>query len=367
MKILISDIIHHLQTLAPLTYAESFDNVGLLTGDANWEAKGVLVTLDTLEEVVDEAIAKNCNFIVSFHPIIFNGLKSLTGKNYVERTVIKAIQNNIAIYALHTALDNQKWGVSGKMAEILGLKNLKVLVPQSQIIKKLITYVPQASAEIVRKALFEAGAGYIGNYSECSFNIAGMGTYLPNEFANPSIGEIGKLQMESETQIGVFYEKHLENKVLKVLFSTHPYEEVAYEITTLDNVHQNIGMGVVGEWEQATTEVGLMQLLKDKFNLQNIRHSKLTHRKIKKVALLGGSGSFALKNAMAAGADAYVSADFKYHEFYGAENRILITDIGHYESEQFTKILILEIIQKKFPTFAVQISETNTNPIFNYH
>lgn len=367
MNIHIFDIIQKLESKAPLHYAESFDNVGLLTGNPNWEVSGVLITLDTIEAVVDEAIDKNCNLIVSFHPIIFNGLKSLTGKNYVERTVIKAIQHNIAIYAIHTALDNQKWGVSGKMAEILALKNLKVLVPQTQIIKKLTTYVPQATAENVRNALFRAGAGSIGNYSECSFNMAGIGTYLPNEFAHPSIGKIGKLHSESETQISVYFEKHLENKILKALFTTHPYEEVAYEVSTLDNVHKNIGMGIVGEWEQEISENEFLNVLKEKFKLQNIRHSQLNDKKIKKVALLGGAGSFALKDAIDEKADAFVSADFKYHEFYGAENCILIADIGHYESEQFTKNLILEIIQKKFPTFAVHISKTNTNPVFNYH
>lgn len=360
-------LIQHLETLAPLHYAENFDNVGLLTGNPEWEVSGVLVTLDTLESVVEEALAKKCNVIVSFHPIIFNALKSLTGKNYVERTVIKAIQNNIAIYALHTALDNQKWGVSGKMASVLGIENHNVLVPQKQIIKKLTTYVPQAHAEQVRKALFNAGAGYIGNYSECSFNSSGIGTYLPNEMAHPSIGEIGKLQEESETQIGVYFEKHLESKLLNALFETHPYEEVAYEVMTLDNEHQNIGMGIVGTLASAVSESDFMQLLMQKFDLKNIRHSKFIDKSIQKVAVLGGSGSFALKSAIAAGANAYVSADFKYHEFYGAENQILIADIGHYESEKFTKNLILEFIQKKFTTFAVQISETNTNPVFNYH
>lgn len=360
-------IIEHLETFAPLDYAASFDNVGLLTGNSESEVTGILVTLDTLETVVEEAIVNKCNLIVSFHPIIFSGLKSLTGKNYVERTVIKAIQNNIAIYAIHTALDNQKWGVSGKMAEILGLKNLKVLIPQSNLIKKLTTYVPQVDAERIRQALFNAGAGTIGNYSECSFNSSGIGTYLPNEFAQPSIGKIGKLQEEIEIQIGVYFEKHTEKEVLKALFETHPYEEVAYEIITMENSHQNIGMGIFGEFDHECTELEFLELLQSKFHLDNIRHSGLLKKPIRKVALLGGSGSFALKNAIAVKADAFVSADFKYHEFYKAENKLLLTDIGHYESEQFTKNLILDFILKKFTTFAVILSETRTNPVFNYH
>jgi dinuclear metal center YbgI/SA1388 family protein len=363
----IKDVINHLESLSPLQYAEGFDNVGLLTGQTDWEVKGILVTLDTLEATVDEAIAKNCNLIVSFHPIIFNGLKRLTGKTYVERTVIKAIQNNIAIYALHTALDNQKIGVSGKMAAMLGLHDVKVLIPKSETIKKLTTYVPIQNVDQVRKALFSVGAGNIGNYAECSFNSEGYGTYTANAQANPTLGEIGKWHQEPETALVVYFEKHLEAAILKALFQSHPYEEVAYEVKTLDNLNQNIGMGVYGSFENAISELEFLKRLQTTFNTTNIRHSNLLQKEIKTVALLGGSGSFALQNAKRVGAQAFVSADFKYHEFYSAEQQILIADIGHYESEQFTKNLILDLIQKKFTTFAVILSETHTNPVFNYH
>jgi dinuclear metal center YbgI/SA1388 family protein len=326
----------------------------------------VLVALDTLEATIDEAIVENCNLIISFHPIIFKGLKSITGKNYVERVVLKAIKNDIAIYATHTALDNVKNGVSGKMAEILGLENVEILVSKPNVIKKLQTYVPHDYAENIRKALFNAGAGHIGNYENCSFSAGGIGTYLPNKNANPSIGSIGKLQEESETAIGVYFEKHQESNVLKALFQVHPYEEVAYELTTLDNKHQDIGLGVYGDLAESITENEFLEMLKSKFNTTNIRHSLLLNKPIKKVALLGGSGSFALANAIGVGADAYVSADFKYHDFFGAENKLLITDIGHYESEQFTKNLLVDYLTKKFTNFAVILAKTNTNPIFNY-
>ncbi len=326
-----------------------------------------MVTLDTIETTVDEAIAKKCNVIVSFHPIIFKGLKSITGRSYVERTIIKALKNDIAIYAIHTALDNRKWGVSGKMAEVLGLSDLKVLVPKSQTLKKLTTFIPVDDVEKVRQALFAAGAGDIGNYSECSFNVPGTGTYLPNEQANPVIGQRGVLQQEPETAVTVYFETHLESRILNTLFQAHPYEEVAYEVLTLDNQHQNIGMGIVGEFKNALSETEFLALVKKTFHTTNIRHSALLNKSVKKVALLGGSGSFALKNALSARADAYISADFKYHDFFGAENRILITDIGHYESEQFTKNLIVDKIQKKFTNFASVLSETQSNPIYNYH
>ncbi len=362
----IQEVLHYIEELAPLSYAEDFDNVGLLVGNAQTKVTGVLVTLDTLEVTLDEAIAKKCNLIVSFHPIIFSGLKSLTGRNYVERVVLKAIKHDIAIYATHTALDNVKKGVSGKMADVLGLENQKVLVPKKGNIKKLTTYIPANDAEQLREALFVAGAGNIGNYEHCSFSTGGIGTYLPKENANPSVGQVGKLQQESETEVMVYFEAHQEKTVLKALFSNHPYEEVAFEIKTLDNENHHVGLGIYGEFSKPIEEVEFLKLLKKEFNTTNVRHSAFLNKKIKTVAVLGGSGSFALKNAIGVGADAYVSADFKYHEFFGAENRILIADIGHYESEQYTKKLLVEYLTKKFTNFAIILAETKTNPIYNY-
>ncbi len=369
---IIQQITDYIEKLAPLDYAEDFDNVGLLVGDYQTQVSGVLITLDTLEKTVDEAIFKNCNLIVSFHPIIFGGLKKLNGTNYVERVVIKAIKNNIAIYAMHTALDNSFYGVSAKMCEVLGLINYHNLIPQKGNIKKLTTYVPQKNAEKLRNSLFDAGAGNIGNYDHCSFNIIGEGTYCGNENSNPIIGEKGILQTEKEICINVIFEKHLEKNLLKSLFKNHPYEEVAYEIISLDNVHQNIGMGMVGELLEEMDIDDFFKLLKDKFHLQAIRHSNTGNKKIKKVAVLGGSGSFAIDHAKRAGADIFITADLKYHDFYKAENQIVLVDIGHYESEQFTKNLLMDYLTKKFTNFApalpegtIILSENNTNPI-NY-
>lgn len=359
----IQDVTNYLETLAPLHYAEDFDNVGLLVGDYSTEVTGILVSLDTLEAVVDEAIEQNCNLIVSFHPIIFSGLKKLNGKNYVEKTVIKAIRNNIAIYSMHTALDNSYKGVAAAMADKLSLQDKRVLLPKSGLIKKLTTYVPNKNADTVRRALFEAGAGAIGNYDNCSFNLKGLGTFLGNADANPTIGTKGVLQQESETYISVVFEKHLERKVIKALFDSHPYEEVAYEIITTDNTHQNIGMGMLGQLAEAEAPSDFLEKLKEIFNLKSIRHSEMLDISIKKVAVLGGSGSFAINAAIQAAADIYISADFKYHDFFKAENRIILADIGHFESEQFTKNLLADYLTKKFRNFAVVLSKTNTNPI----
>jgi dinuclear metal center YbgI/SA1388 family protein len=362
---IIKNITDYLEELAPLQYAEGFDNVGLLVGNYNTELTGVLVTLDTLENIVDEAITKKCNLIVSFHPIIFSGLKKINGNNYIERVILKAIKNDIAIYAIHTALDNSFKGVSAKMAEVLGLANTKVLIPKQGFIKKLTTYVPKKDAEKVRTALFKVGAGAIGNYNNCSFNMDGVGTYKGNENTNPTLGKKGKLHKENETFISVIFETHLEKNLLSTLFKVHPYEEVAYDIVTTDNTHQHIGMGMVGELINPMIEKQFLSFVKEKFNLHGIRHSKLLGKTIKKVAVLGGSGSFAIEAAKSSDTDIYISADFKYHEFYKAENQLVLADIGHYESEQFTKDLLVDYLTKKFRNFAIVLSEKNTNPI-NY-
>lgn len=360
----IKEVTDLVEKIAPLHYAEDFDNVGLLVGNPLEKVSGILVTLDTLEETVDEAISKNCNLIMSFHPIIFKGLKKLNGNGYVERTVLKAIKNNIAIYATHTALDNSKVGVSGKICEVLGIQNPKVLLPKTGIIKKLITYVPESNADEVRNTLFNAGAGAIGNYDACSFNASGIGTYKGNELANPTIGKRGLLHKESEICIQMVFESKDENNILKTLFENHPYEEVAYEVITTSNVHQNIGMGMIGNLSESIDELTFLNFVKNTFNTGCVKHSQLLNKKIKRVAVLGGSGSFAIKNAITQKADAYISADFKYHDFFLAEEKILLVDVGHYESEQFTKNLLVEYLTKKITSFAIVLSEKSTNPIY---
>lgn len=360
---IIQDVINYLDELAPLHYAEDFDNVGLLVGNKNEKVKGVLVTLDTLESVVDEAIEKNCNLIVSFHPIIFKGLKKITGNSYVERVVIKAIQHNIAIFAIHTALDNSLQGVNDIICNTLNLKNKKILLPQQGTIKKLTTYVPINDSNALRNELFKSGAGTIGNYENCSFNIEGKGTYQGNEDSNPTKGEKGTLHTESEIQISITFQKHLESKILETLFEHHPYEEVAFEVTTLDNYNQTIGMGMLGELENEMKTGDFLDFLKQKMNVSCIRHSKLIKKTIKKIAVLGGSGSFAIQAAKSANADIFITADLKYHDFFSAEDQLILADIGHYESEQFTKSVLADYLSKKFTNFAIVLSMTNTNPV----
>ncbi|NDV44592.1 Nif3-like dinuclear metal center hexameric protein [Flagellimonas sediminis] len=359
----VKDITKTLETLAPLAHAEDFDNVGLLIGDPNMTVTGLLVTLDTLENVVDEAIAKKCNLIVSFHPIIFKGLKKITGSTYVERVVLKAIRHSIAIYSMHTALDNSKIGVNAKICEVLGIKNPEILIPKKGTIKKLVTYAPVADADKVKAALFEAGAGDIGNYSDCSYSMEGVGSFKAGNLANPTKGEIGQLHFEKEAQINVIFTFEKEKNILQALFKAHPYEEVAYEVVTLENTNQDIGMGMVGTLQTEMDESDFLLHVKTKMNASVVRHSQLLNKKVKKVAVLGGSGAFAISAARGADADVFITSDVKYHQFYEAENQLVIADIGHFETEQFTKDLLVDHLTKKIPNFAVSLSESITNPI----
>lgn len=366
----IKEVTTLIETWAPLPYAEDFDNVGLLVGYPDTKVAGILIAHDALENVVDEAINDNCNLIVCFHPIIFKGIKKFNGNNYVERVVMKAIKYDIAIYAIHTALDNAFEGVNAAICNALGLEKRQILIPQKNTIKKLLTYVPVSKITEVRDALFKVGAGGIGNYDECSFTVQGIGTFNGNEYSNPTKGEKGTTQYEDEIQLGITFHKHLQSVVIKTLLKVHPYEEVAYEITTLENTNQHIGMGMIGSLSNEFSEKDFLTHVKKSLPTGCIRHSNLLEKPISKVAVLGGSGSFAIASAKRAGAQAFITADLKYHDFYQAENDILLVDVGHYESEQFTKTILAEHLTKKIANFApalaegnILISKQNTNPV----
>ena len=362
---IVKEVTDLLEELAPLENAEDFDNVGLLVGNHADEVTGILVALDTLENVIDEAVEKKCNLVVSFHPIIFSGIKKLTGATYVERTILKAIRNNISIYSMHTALDNSFLGVNAKICEVLGLENRRILIPKKGSIKKLTTYVPRSDADNLRKALWEAGAGQMGHYSHCSFSLDGTGTFKAGDQANPAKGEIGELHTEDETQVNVVFSSESKAKVLQALVKNHPYEEVAYEVYALENTHQYLGMGMLGSLGESIAEEEFIQLVKSKMQVPVVRHSAILNKPVKNIAVLGGSGAFAIEAAKKAGADVFITSDLKYHQFYSAENKILLLDIGHYESEQFTKNLLVDYLKKKIPNFAIALSESVTNPI-NY-
>jgi dinuclear metal center YbgI/SA1388 family protein len=362
---ILKNIISELEKFAPISLQETYDNCGLLTGNKEQQITGAILCLDCTEDVIEEAINRNCNLVIAHHPIVFVGLKKLNGSNYVERTIIKAIQNNIAIYACHTNLDNVKLGVNNKIAQKIGLINTQVLAPKKSIIKKIVTFVPTINLENVRTALFNAGAGNIGNYTDCSYVLEGTGSFNANENANPFVGENGKLHFEKESRLEVIFESYKEQKIIAALKENHPYEEVAYDLYNLENFNNEVGSGLIGELPIPMIENDFLNHLKIVFNLKSVKHTKFLEKKIQKVSLCGGSGSFLLKNAINLKSDIYISSDFKYHEFFDAENSILIADIGHYESEQFTPEIFYEIISNKFPTFALYLTEINTNPV-NY-
>jgi dinuclear metal center YbgI/SA1388 family protein len=359
----IKEIIQSLERLAPLSLQESYDNAGLIIGKAETECTGILTSLDVTESVVKEAVNKKCNLIVAHHPIIFKGIKKLNGENYIERTVISAIKNDVAIYAIHTNLDNIIEGVNKMIAGKLNLQNCQTLLPKRRTLEKLVTFAPVKNAAEIRNALFNAGAGAIGKYDKCSFNVEGSGTFRAGEGSDPFVGKIGEQHFENETRIEVVFPSFLQNKIITSLKEAHPYEEAAYYIQELENVQKNIGSGLVGELKSEISENELLNILKKSFKLSVIKHTAFLGKPVSKIALCGGAGDFLLFNAIAAGANVYITSDIKYHEFFDADNRILLCDIGHYESEQFTIELLTEFLQEKFHNFAVLKTEMNTNPV----
>ncbi len=361
----ISEIIHYLESIAPKQIQESYDNCGLLVGEIERDVTKALICLDVTEDVIQEAIDNNCQLIISHHPVIFKAIKKITTQNFTERILLKAIRNELAIYAIHTNLDQVDTGVNFIIAEKIGLKNTKILSPVQDILCKLVTFCPTDKAEEIRIALFKAGAGQIGLYDNCSFNSGGTGTFRASEQTNPYVGEKGKIHFEPETRIEVIFPAYTESAVISSLINVHPYEEPAYDIYPLKNNHSKIGSGMIGELENPSDEKEFLSRIKTIFRTGCIRHSKLKNKKIKRVAVCGGSGSFLISNAIAAGADIFITADIKYHDFFIADNRIVLADIGHYESEWVTKELLFSLINKKFPTFALQISEQDLNPV-NY-
>ena len=362
---LIKDITGYLESIAPLAYQESYDNSGLIVGSKDATVKKVLLTLDCTEAVVDEAIKEKCQLIIAHHPIVFSGLKKLNGKTYVERVVMKAIKHDIAIYAIHTNYDNVMNGVNAMICEKLDIIDYQILAPKRGILKKLYTFVPRTDHERVRAALFHAGAGHIGHYSETSFNASGIGTFKGDEHTNPTIGKRGKLEEVEEVKLEVIFPTYLQSRVVRALLDTHPYEEVAYDVVSLDNELDNVGSGMIGRLRNPIDELTFLKKVKKQLKAGVLKHTALLGKPIGTVAVCGGAGRFLLSDAIASKADIYITSDVKYHEFFDTEGQIVLADVGHYESEQFTPSLLYRQLSEKFPTFAFLLSKVDTNPV-NY-
>lgn len=361
----IKDIANALESIAPLKYQESYDNAGLIIGDMDLVSTGVLFSLDITEEVIEEAVTRGCNMVVAHHPLIFSGVKRVTGANHVERCIIKAIKNDIAIYAIHTNLDNVAHGVNHQICERLSIKNKKILSPKGGSLEKLVVFCPGSHADAVLEAMFAAGGGDIGEYKECSFSTQGTGSFLGKEGTNPFVGEPGIRHKEEEQRLEIVVPSSCSNAVIRAMIEAHPYEAVAYDLYPMLNKNQNIGSGMIGELEDSMGFNEFLTFLKTQMKTDCVRHTQQVSEKISKVAVCGGAGSFLLQAAIAQGADIFITGDYKYHEFFDADKRIVIADIGHYESEQFTPELLIELLTRKFPNFALHLSEINTNPI-NY-
>ncbi len=360
---IVKNLLQFLQTIAPSSLQEDYDNAGLITGNEETICAGALISLDCTEAIVQEAINKNCNLIIAHHPIVFKGLKKINGNNYVERTIIKAIKNDIAIYAIHTNLDNVLAGVNGKIAELLCLQNVQILSPKNNILQKLAVFVPKEYADKLMNALFAAGAGNIGNYSECSFRTTGTGSFTPGEGADPFSGKMGIRETGEEQKIEVIFPTCLQNDIVEAMKANHPYEEVAHDIYNLNNKYQQTGSGIIGTLAEPIGESELLMKLSNVFKLKAIKHTAFLGKKCLRIAVCGGAGSFLISHAKTAGADVYITSDIKYHEFFDAEGQMLLADIGHYESEQFTIDLLYDLLSNKFPNFALLKTGVNTNPV----
>ncbi len=360
---IVKDVTNYLESIAPLQLQESYDNAGLIIGDDSQQLKGVLVCLDVDEKVINEAIDSDSNLIIAHHPIIFNGIKKINPTNYIGKLIFKAIKKDICIYAIHTNVDNVLNGVNGKIADLIGLVDRSIMEPKKNLMK-LTVFTPNEYAESVKNVVFKAGGGSIGNYSNCSFSSFGMGTFKANELAKPFIGSADKEESQEEIKLEIVLPSFLKNKIITAMIKAHPYEEVAYDLIPLEN-NSNIGAGIVGDLKNPVNEEEFLKEIKKIFRVKSLRYTKLLNKPIKRVAICGGSGSFLLENAINLGADIFITSDFKYHQFFDADGKIIIADLGHYESEQYTIELIADLLMKNFTNFAIRLTSVNTNPI-NY-
>ena len=361
----LKEIISFFNELAPFALQEEYDNSGLQIGNPEKEIKAALLCIDITEEVLEEALKTGSDLIISHHPLIFKGIRKISGQNMIERIIEKSIKNDIALLSVHTNIDAVAGGVNKKICTKLGLKDTKILTPAKGKLLKLAFFVPVKNAEEVRKAVFNAGAGVIGNYDSCSYNLEGKGSFRAGEETDPYVGEKGKIHFEEEIRVETIMPSYIKNEVISSMIKAHPYEEVAYDIYPLENDWQQAGMGMTGYFEEPMEEHDFLNAVKTVFNAACIKYTSLRNEKIKKVAVCGGSGSSLLSNAISSGSDAFITGDFKYHQFFDADYKIIIADVGHFESEQFTKDLIFRILKDKFPNFALRISKTDTNPV-NY-
>ena len=359
----VQEVVDTINSFAPLSYQESYDNAGINIGNESMPVKAVLITLDVTEAVVSEAVSIGANLIISHHPVIFKGIKQINNHSYTGRLIQQLIKNDITVYSGHTNVDVTWGGVNMKICEKLGLQNTRVLEPMKENLLKIVVFAPTEHAEQVREGMFKAGAGHIGDYDKCSYYLEGTGSFRGSDETNPFVGEKGSIHYEPETRIETVVPREKLRKVVRSMINAHPYEEVAYDVYPLLNEYQRAGMGMIGELPKSKNKADFLNHVKNTFRCEVLKYTHMEKDELKKVAVCGGSGSFLLPKAISLGADAIISADFKYHQYFDAEGKIMICDVGHYESEQFTKEIFYDLLTEKFTNFAVHLSKINTNPI----
>jgi dinuclear metal center YbgI/SA1388 family protein len=357
------EIVNIIESFAPPGIQESWDNSGLITGNRDAEVSGVVLCVDVTEAILNEAMGLGYNMIVSHHPPVFSGLKKFSGNDLVSRLVRSAIKNDLILYSVHTNLDQIEEGVSGIIAAKLGMESTEILVPRKDDLLKLVTFIPVDSFEGVTKAVFNAGAGHIGNYDSCGYSVDGKGSFRAGEGTDPFTGNKGELHYEAEKRFETIFPRHREAEIISALMESHPYEEVAYDIYPLKNTNQAMGLGIIGNMPDPVSEEELLSRVKKIFNTGCIRHTDFLNKDVKRVAVLGGSGSEFLGQAINKRADVYITADIKYHQFFNADGKILLMDIGHYESEHLALEVLNKILSKKLTNFAVHLTKISTNPI----
>jgi dinuclear metal center YbgI/SA1388 family protein len=363
------NIIKIIEDWAPKSIAWEKDNVGLQVGSLRREVKNILLCLDVNEKVIDEASKKNCNLIISHHPLLFRSLKKIDiERDQKSKILEKLIKKDITLYSAHTNLDFTKDGVSFQLADKLGLSNQRFLLNKSSNLNKLIVFVPVDNADKVAEAMHSAGAGIIGEYSHCSFRTIGMGTFKGSNKSKPSMGVKGKLNKVSEVKIEVLVNSFDLHKVISSMKKIHPYEEVAFDVYPMVNENFNYGMGVIGDLKKELTAKEFLTYVSKSLRINNFRFNKGSKFRIKKVAVCGGSGSDLLETAIKSKADAFVTADVKYHTFQDAEDEILLIDAGHYETEIHSLNAIKNRIENslKDKVKVYKFSGT-TNPIVFYN
>ncbi|MBP5687674.1 MAG: Nif3-like dinuclear metal center hexameric protein [Muribaculaceae bacterium] len=358
----VKEITDAIEAVAPLYLQESWDNSGMQVGDQDSEVTGVVLCTDVREEIVDEAIERGANMIISHHPLLFRGLKKIVGRSYQERIVAKAIKNDITIYCAHTNMDSAVGGVNFKMAEKLGMTGVRVLDPQQGTQRKIVVFVPTEAVAMVEKAMCDAGAGRLGNYDNCTYSMNGEGHYRALDGAEPWAGKVGEKHSEPEVRLEVLVHKALCGRVVAAMIKAHPYEEPAFDIIALENGDKYAGLGVIGDVEPQDAR-GFLEKVKNAFEVEAVRYSGNLDRQVRRVAMCGGAGADFIGLAMSQGADVYITGDMKYHEFQGNEERIILADIGHYESEHYTKEIFYDIISKKNPNFAVDFAKSEKNQV----